>query len=420
MDRRSFNTVLVGAAATSLLGCTTHATKASGRTVLYQAVGDKLTQFEVDVETATLTQRASVTLPSAVQYAWIHPSQKYIYVSTSDAPGGAPAGAGKIHRLCALRVGADGALAMHGEPQVLSARPIHNSVDARGEYALTCYNAPANLTIHRINADGTLGAEVTQEAKLDMGNFPHQIRTTPDNSSVVLVTRGVSATAGKPEDPGALKLFNFRAGKLSPLANIVVGGKGGFGYGPRHMDFHPGKPWAYVLIERQNELHMHTMQGGNLAPVPSYIKSTLERVNPPEVYQIAGAIHVHPRGHVVYTTNRASRTVEFKGQQVFQGGQNTIVAFAINPMTGEPTAIQYVEPEGFHVRAFSIDPTGRLLIAATMQDMLVREGDSVRRVTAGLSLFRIADDGRLNFIRKYDVAVGQAQQVWVNMLTLPA
>ena len=44
------------------------------RTVLYQSVGDRLTQWDVDVDAATLTPRASITLPSNIQYAWLHPS----------------------------------------------------------------------------------------------------------------------------------------------------------------------------------------------------------------------------------------------------------------------------------------------------------------------------------------------------------
>jgi len=67
MDRRTFNTALMSAAATSLAGCATGGSGGGGgRTVFYQAVGERLTQWDVDVESATLTPRASVTLPSNV------------------------------------------------------------------------------------------------------------------------------------------------------------------------------------------------------------------------------------------------------------------------------------------------------------------------------------------------------------------
>jgi 6-phosphogluconolactonase len=423
VDRRTFNTLLASAAATSVVGCsTTGRGGGSGRTVLYQSVGDRLTHYDVDVESATLTQRESLTLPSVIQYAWPHPLQRYLYATTSDAPGGGGAGSGTVHRLCALRVGSDGALVMHGEPQVLSQRPLNNSVDATGAYAFSCYNVPAYATVHHINADGTIGSKIEQSEHLDFGIFAHQIRATPTNQSVVVVTRGNNATATKPEDPGALKLFRFRDGQLSPLQTIQVGGRGGLGYGPRHLDFHPSQPWVYVCLERQNQLHMHRRQGDSFVPEPDFIKPTIavEDTGEDSRLSLGGAIHPHPDGRTVYVSNRASTTVDFNGQQVFRGGENSIAVFSINPTSGEPTAIQHADPHGYHVRAFTVDPSGRLLVAATMVDMRVRDGDVVRHVPAGLSLFRIAADGRLTFVRRYDAEVGTQQQLWVRMMALPA
>jgi 6-phosphogluconolactonase (cycloisomerase 2 family) len=422
MTRRVLNMALAGSVAAAAAGCSTIGgrSNAGGRTVLYNAIDDKMTQYDVDVEAATLTQRATVTLPSTVQYAWFHPSHRFVYASTSDAPGGSPASAGKVHRLCALRVGADGALTPHGEPQVLTQRPIHNSIDATGGYALTCYSALASLTVHRINSDGTLGSLVAQPAGLDTGNFPHQVRATPGNRSVVLVTRGVSATDSKPEDPGALKIYGFRDGQMSPLANVVVGGRGGLGYGPRHLDFHPSKPWVYLSVERQGQLHMHRMEGDSFAAAPDFIKRSTDAEDRGDPRQLPSAIHVHPKGHVVYISNRADGTTAFNGQLVFRGGENSICVFAIDPSTGEPRLIQSVDVRGFYPRTFSIDPSGRLMVAATGINMLVREGNEVRRVAGGLSLLRIADDGRLTFVRKYDVEiVNPAQQLWVGMTTMP-
>ena len=48
---------------------------ASGRVVLYAAVGAELTQYDVDVDSATLVKRGSITLPANVQEAVAHPSR---------------------------------------------------------------------------------------------------------------------------------------------------------------------------------------------------------------------------------------------------------------------------------------------------------------------------------------------------------
>ena len=416
MDRRAFNTALLSAAATSVIGSGT--ATAGGRTVFYQGVGDRLTQWDVDVDAATLTPRASVTLPSNIQYVWPHPSRKYLYVSTSDAASGNAPNPGKVHRLCVLRIDADGAVSMHGEPEVLPQRPIHNSVESRGDYALTCYNNPSNLTVHRINSDGTVGAQVQQETKLDYGIFAHQILSMPGNNSVIMVTRGNRPESNKAEDPGALKIYNFKGGQLSPLANLPVGGNGGLGYGPRHLDFHPVKPWVYVSVKSQNELHMHRVEGDSLSSEPLFKKRSTVGTYDISFPQAAGGIHVHPNGRTVYVSNRANATVDFNGKKVFGGGENNIAVFSINAETGEPTLIQNEDPQSFHIRTFSIDPSGRVMVAASIVDMNVRDGDNVRHVPAALTVFRIGEDGKLTFARKYDVELGGKFQWWTGFVGL--
>jgi len=136
MDRRTFNAALAGAAATSVLGCAAEPRSgAGGGIALYQSVGARLRHFEVDVDGATLTPRAAVEL--AVERA-VRMAASVAAVSLrlhQRQRLGHAAVPGKVHRLCAVRVGANGELQMHGEPQALSTRPIHNSVDAT---ARTC------------------------------------------------------------------------------------------------------------------------------------------------------------------------------------------------------------------------------------------------------------------------------------------
>lgn len=68
-----------------------------------------------------------------------------------------------------------------------------------------------------------------------------------------------------------------------------------------------------------------------------------------------------------------------------------------------------------HVRTFHIDPSGRLLAAANMTTRKVRDGDGVRPVAGGLSVFRIGDDGKLTFVRKYDADVSRANMFWMGV-----
>jgi 6-phosphogluconolactonase len=46
----------------------------------------------------------------------------------------------------------------------------------------------------------------------------------------------------------------------------------------------------------------------------------------------------------------------------------------------------------------------------------VTDGDAVRAIPAGLSVFRIGDDCKLTFVRKYDVDVGSKTMFWMGMV----
>ena len=50
--------------------------------------------------------------------------------------------------------------------------------------------------------------------------------------------------------------------------------------------------------------------------------------------------------------------------------------------------------------------------------LAVRDGATVRTVPASLALFRIGDDGKLDFVRKYDVDVGNRTMFWMGMVPL--
>ena len=123
---------------------------------------------------------------------------------------------GDKHHLTAFRIDpGSGALAPHGEPIPLPTRPIHMTTDIPSEHLLVAFSNPSGLRVYRINADSTPGAEVVQPEPIDPGIYAHQVRVRLDNGSVILVTRGHDAASGKSEEPGALKVFAYRQGRLT-------------------------------------------------------------------------------------------------------------------------------------------------------------------------------------------------------------
>src|SRR6202035_5133157 len=104
--------------------------------------------------------------------------------------------------------------------------------------------------------------------------------------------RGHDPAGPKPEDPGALKLFGFKDGVLSNAQSVAP--NGGYGFGPRHLDFHPSKPWVYVSLERENRLDMFTLEGGRLSPEAAFRENNLSRPVPAGARHDVGAVHVYP------------------------------------------------------------------------------------------------------------------------------
>src|ERR1700693_6018378 len=267
-SRRTFLSAAAGSLATSGLAS---AQPAPGKVALYANVGADLTHYDVDVAGAEWTKRATVTLPAAVQYAGPHASRRYLYVATSSSASGYGT-AGTEHHVTALAIDpATGALTRHGASIPLPVRPIHCSLDIPSEHILVAFNNPSGVRIFRINKDFTPGEEVKQPGPIEAGIFAHQIRVTPDNRLAILVTRGNEGTPTKAEDPGALKVFEYRNGVLTNEVSIAP--NGGKEFGPRHLDFHPTKPWMYVSIETQNKMYLFRMEDGRICGGSGFLDS---------------------------------------------------------------------------------------------------------------------------------------------------
>ena len=421
---RNANTIAIRAVAFIAAAGVFMALSAGGQTsssssapAVYASVGPELTHYELDTVRAALTKRDSVTFPQNVHYAWPHPSRRYLYVVWSDGAGGIR---GTQHGLSAFTIDPrSGTLRLLGQPVRLAARPIHVTVDATATHVLVVYNDPSSVTVHRLAPDGTIGTEVAATQALDAGIYAHQIRVDASNALAILVARGNGPAVGRAEELGALKVFRYRNGVLTNQASIAP--ESGVDFQPRHLDFHPSKPWVYVSLERQNKLQVYRkLPDGTLGYVPVFTKDSLAAPAHAHEGQAASTVHVHPNGRFVYQGNRATGTTQHEGKAVFAGGENSIAVYAVNQETGEPTLIQNVDTRGMQPRTFALDPGGRILIAANQAPFLVRDGSRVTTVPASLAVFRVQSDGKLDFVRKYDVATSQTRNLaWMGILPLP-
>lgn len=389
---------------------------ANTRSALYSAVGSEITRYEVGIKDASLTRRETIRVLANVQYAWPHPLRRYLYVATSNRGAGLKADSNHVS---AFRIDPEtGALTPHGEPQRQYARAVHICVHPSGEYLLSGHNLPrTGLTVNPILPDGTIGPEIGQQDGIDYGIYPHQVMATPSGRAAMLIDRGNDPDGDQPEDPGALRFYGFDRGKLSPLASIAP--NWGYGFGPRHLDFHPSKPWMYVSLERQSLLYMYRFAGEAIEPVAAYVRETLIDPKGIKPRQHAGTIHVHPDGRHVYLANRADWTVDHGGTKAFGGGENNIAVYSIDSGTGEPTLIQHADTHSFHVRTFAFDPTGQLMVTASIKPLAVRDSTGIKVVPAALSVFRVGKDGRLDFVRRFEVPTNGEIHYWMGIIGLP-
>jgi hypothetical protein len=74
----------------------------------------------------------------------------------------------------------------------------------------------------------------------------------------------------------------------------IIGGRNGCDYRPRHVDFHPTKPWMYANIESQNEMHMHRLNaaGDNVEAAAVFTTTTLAGIRDPKLQWWTGMMEL--------------------------------------------------------------------------------------------------------------------------------
>lgn len=414
MQRRQFNASvasIAGLTALGRFGTLEAQSRESLRGDFYANVGSRLLRYRVAEGGRSLVEVGEpVVLPEEIQEAW--QSGRYLYVASSDEHTTATP---RNHYLNAFEVDSTGELKSLGPPVRLRHRPIHITVDARGEHVLSAFNNPSGVAVHRVNADGSVGGEVEQESALDAGIYAHQIRMMPSGRAVIVPARGNQPVPGRrDEDLGALKIFSYANGRLANRQSVAP--NGGRGFRCRHVEFHPSGRWVYVVIEAQNELQTFRIEDDRLSPEPVFVTNLLATPPPSKPGQAASAIRLHPNGRTLYVANRGRGKEVFRGEEVIsEDMENSIAVLAVDPESGEPRLVQSADPESIDVRMFALSPDGRSLVATSHESegpIQRRRGNEIEVVPPRIVLFSVAADGRLTLEYKRDVETNGAFQLW--------
>ncbi len=169
-------------------------------------------------------------------------------------------------------------------PAALPSRPIHTSVDQSGGYLLTAYNNPSGVTVHRLNADGTIGAPVDAARR---SRYRHLRASNPGGAGKPRRRFGDARQQCRRRQsrriPARSRRSRSATALLRNLASIAPG-EGlarGIWFRAAPSRLPSTEPWVFVSIERQNQLYVYKLNADTvLARAPAFIKATLADPRP--------------------------------------------------------------------------------------------------------------------------------------------
>jgi 6-phosphogluconolactonase len=269
----------------------------------------------------------------------LHPSGRFLYaVSEVDDFGGASSGG-----VLAFAIEAKtGALALLNQQPSQGAAPCHLVVDKTGKNVLVANYSGGNVALLRIAADGRL--EPASVVRAHEGSGPNASRQQKPHAHGIYLDPA-ERFAFSP-DLGADRVFVYRfdaaRGTLEPHGAAAVPP----GSGPRHLAFHPSGRFAYAINELTSTVTVfgYDAAKGELSPLET-VKTLPEGFTGTSY---TAEIEVSKDGRFVYGSNR---------------GHDSLVVFKVDPASGRLTLAGHVPVGGSWPRHFTLEPSGRVLLA---------------------------------------------------------
>jgi 6-phosphogluconolactonase len=248
---------------------------------------------------------------------------------------------------------ASGALTALNKVSAGGSGPCFVSVNETGTAAFCANYMGSSVASFRIQPDGSLSEPVARisfkqtafghhgpNAARQDAPHPHSATLSPDDRFLVVCDLGNDNIVTFPIHPGDATLG---AAQLSP--SRVPGS------GPRHIAFHPNARWAYGINELSSTIQ-HYLWNTTHASAPVALlteaDAAVSTLDPSfRGPNTAAEIALSPEGDYLLCSNR---------------GENSLVVFHIDPVTGAATFVQRVSCGGKTPRQFTLDPTGKWLL----------------------------------------------------------
>jgi 6-phosphogluconolactonase (cycloisomerase 2 family) len=239
----------------------------------------------------------------------------------------------------------DGRLMFINKQSTGGKNPVHLTVDASNRFLAIANYGSGSVALLPVRDDGSLG-ELADLVDVPGKPGPHRAEQPHARPHHIPFDR-----AGRfliVPDKGLDKIFTFKLD--AERAKLILQDeavKTRETAGPRHVDFHPVRPFAYVINELDSTVttYRYDTEHGSLKPLQ--ILSAL-----PDTFtgdSRASEIAVDPAGRFVYASNR---------------GHDSIAIFSIDQKTGLLSNAGWEPSQGKTPRFFSIDPSSRFLYVA--------------------------------------------------------
>ena len=299
-----------------------------------------------------------IGMTAAPQAGWLalHPAHRFLYaVHEVREFAGRPGGA-----VSAFAVGrATGRLTLLNSTATAGRLPCHCTVDKTGRYLLVATHMDGTVELFRIEADGRLGPVLAVHRRAGSSVHPRR-QASPHAHSVTLDPAGRFAlVADLGTDQVAVYELDAERGTLTarPGRDVPVAP----GSGPRHLAFHPGGRFAYLLSELAA-----TVTSFAYEPADGRLRAVQTVSTLPSGFtghRAAAEVAVHPSGRFLFASNRSYGS---SGEPPARG-EDSVAWFEIDQASGRLTPRGRVRTGGDTPRSFAIDPAGQLLYAASQR-----------------------------------------------------
>jgi 6-phosphogluconolactonase len=237
----------------------------------------------------------------------------------------------------------DGKMTLLNKQTSAGADPCYISVDAARKNVFVANYSSGSLSVLPINKDGSL--QPPSQVIQNEGKGPDTSRQEGPHVHIAYLSPGEKYLLSNDLGTDKLNIYRYHASNPKPLTPSSVVNTDP-GSGPRHLTFSPDKKYLYLLHEMGSDIKVFDFNGGTpkllqtVKMLPEGFKGT----------NGAAAIHITPNGKFLYATDRLDAS--------------NILVYSISPDNGQLTFVQRQSTFGKNPRDFTIDPTGRFLIAA--------------------------------------------------------